>query len=397
MAGLGRWAGFVLGLVIVVATFSSVVGTIVLPKGVRSRIAYAVWRAVSTPFMAAAGRLRRYEAKDRLLGLLGPVSLLALLAAWLLLFLIGYALVLLPLTGDGFAAALRLSGSSLFTLGLASSPREGATVVTFVAAATGLVVIALQVGYLPTIYGAYNRRETLVNMLESRAGEPAWGVELLAREQLIGGLDSLGPFFGDWERWAADLTESHVNYPWLLSFRSPYPLRSWVVSLLAVLDAAALYLALVPSRAPSAAHRLRTGFLGLRALAGVYRVELSADPRPDDPIVLTYEEFSDGLDRLAAVGFPMEVSREEAWRHFRGWRVNYEAAAYLLADRLVAVPAPWSGERPSLRLRADQPVVPVRPRHRSPDDPEGRTDLVPPRPEPSPRRPEPSRRSETST
>jgi hypothetical protein len=243
-------------------------------------------------------------------------------------------------------------------------------VVTFVAVATGLVVIALQIGYLPTIYGAYNRRETLVNMLESRAGEPAWGVELLAREQLIGSLDSLGPFFNDWERWAADLTESHVNYPWLLSFRSPYPLRSWVVSLLAVLDAAALHLALVPSRAPSAArHCLRTGFLGLRALAGVYRVELPTDPRPDASLALTYEEFSDGLDRLQAVGFPIERSREEAWRHFRGWRVNYEAAAYLLADRLGAVPAPWSGERPSLHLRGDQPMVPLRPRHRSPTTP----------------------------
>ena len=297
----------------------------------------------------------------------------------------------LPLTGDSFMTALRLSGSSLFTLGLAASPREGATVVTFVAAATGLVVIALQIGYLPTIYGAYNRRETLVNMLESRAGEPAWGVELLAREQLIGSLDSLGPFFNDWERWAADLTESHVNCPWLLSFRSPYPLRSWVVSLLAVLDAAALHLALVPSRAPSAArHCLRTGFLGLRALAGVYRVELPTDPRPDASLALTYEEFSDGLDRLQAVGFPIERSREEAWRHFRGWRVNCEAAAYLLADRLGAVPAPWSGERPGLHLRGDQPMVPLRPRHRSPDDPEGHTPLLPPRPQPS------SRRSETS-
>jgi len=179
-----------------------------------------------------------------------------------------------------------------------------------------------------------------------------------------------------------------VNYPWLLSFRSPYPLRSWVVSLLAVLDAAALYLALVPSRAPSAArHCLRTGFLGLRALAGVYRVELPDDPRPDAPIALTYEEFQDGLDRLRAVGFPMEQSPEEAWRHFRGWRVNYETAAYLLADRLVAVPAPWSGERRSLHLRADQLVEPVRPRHRSPDDPEGRTPMLPPRAEPSSRRP----------
>ena len=386
MAGLGRWIGFALGLVIVGTTFSSVVGTIVLPKGVRSLISYTVWRAVHRPFMAAAGRMRRYGSKDRLLGLLGPVSLLALLGAWLLLFILGYALLFLPLAGDGLMTALRLAGSSLFTLGIASSSREGATVVTFVAAATGLVVVALEIGYLPTIYGAYNRRETLVNMLESRAGEPAWGVELLAREQLIGGLDTLAPFFSDWERWAADLTESHVNYPWLLSFRSPYPLRSWVVSLLAVLDAAALYLALVPSRAPSAArHCLRTGFLGLRALAGVYRIELPADPRPDAPIALTYEEFEAGLDRLQAVGFPMERSREEAWRHFRGWRVNYETAAYLLADNLVAVPAPWSGGRRSLRLRSDQPLEPVRPRHRSPEDPEGRVGLLPPRSEPSER------------
>jgi hypothetical protein len=107
-------------------------------------------------------------------------------------------------------------------------------------------------------------------MLKSRAGEPAWGPELLAREQLINGLDGLPGFFNDWERWAADITETHVNYPWLMSFRSPYPLRSWVVSLVAVMDAAALYLALAPSRAPSAArHCLRTSFLGLRALARV--------------------------------------------------------------------------------------------------------------------------------
>src|SRR5262247_2354063 len=124
MVGLGRWVGFVVGLVIVGATFSSVIGSIVLPKGVHSRIAYVVWQATRRPFMAAAGRMQRYESKDRVLGLLGPVSLLALLGAWLLLFLLGYALLFLPLTGDGFMTALRLAGSSLFTLGIAASPRQ---------------------------------------------------------------------------------------------------------------------------------------------------------------------------------------------------------------------------------------------------------------------------------
>lgn len=217
MVGLARWAGFVLGLVIVGATFSSVVGMI----AAQGRPLAHRLRSLAGHPSAVHGRrrpMRRYGAKHRLLGLTGPVSLLALLGAWLLLFLLGYALVLVPLTGDGFMAPLRLAGSSLFTVGLASSPREGATVVTFLAAATGLVVVALQIGYLPTIYGAYNRRETLVNMLESHAGEPAWGRGAVAHEQLIGTLDSLGPFFNDWERWAADLTESHVSYPCLLPF-----------------------------------------------------------------------------------------------------------------------------------------------------------------------------------
>jgi hypothetical protein len=383
MTEVARWAGFALGLVLVGATYVSVVATIVLPKGARSIIAYAVWRATRGAFMAAADRVRSYEAKDRLLALLGPVSLLALLVVWLLLALAGYALLFWPLAGDGLVHAFRLAGSSLFTLGFAATSKGAATVVTFLAAATGLIVVALEIGYLPTIYGAYNRRETLVNMLESRAGEPAWGPELLAREQLIGGLDSLAPFYNDWERWAADLTESHVNYPWLLSFRSPYPLRSWVVAMLAVMDAAALQLALAPSTAPSAArHCLRTSFLGLRALAGVFGFRAPADPRPDDDITLTYEEFGQAVDRLEAVGFPIERPREQAWRHFRGWRVNYEAAAYFLADQVVAVPAPWSGERSSLRLQ--ELLEPVRPQHRSPEDPEGRLGLLPPRPERSP-------------
>jgi hypothetical protein len=385
MADLGMRVGFVLGLVMVAITLRSVVATIVLPRGVSDPIAYLTWRAVREPFTAVASRMSRYETEDRLLSVIGPLSLLLLLCAWLGLFLLGYALLAWPfIDGGGFTTALRLAGSSLFTLGLASSARAAPTAVTFAAAATGIVVVALEVGYLPTIYSAYNRREVLVNMLESRAGEPTWGPELLAREQLIGGLDSLGPFFSEWERWIADITETHVNYPWLLHFRSAYPLRSWVISFLAVLDAAALYLALVPSQAPAAArHCLRTGFLGLRALATVYRAKLPSDPKPDDPIALTYEEFLEALARLDAVGFPAERSPEEAWRHFRGWRVNYEAAAYLLADAVVAVPAPWSGSRSRMLDRRD----PVRPPHRSPDDPEGKTALVPPANRDKPSRP----------
>jgi hypothetical protein len=60
------------------------------------------------------------------------------------------------------------------------------------------------------------------------------------------------------------------------------------------------------------------------------------DPDPDSPIQLTYEEFAGAVDKLALVGFPMERSAEEAWPQFRGWRINYEASAYRLADAFTA-------------------------------------------------------------
>ena len=153
-----RWVGFVVGVALIVSTFGSLVGALVVPLGVRSPITYALWYSVQLPFMATARRLRSPERQDRVLALLGPCSLLALLGGWLLLFLVGFALVLWPLTDGGFGTALRLSGSSLFTLGFAAPPGGPATLASYLAAATGLVAVALQIAYLPTIYDAFNRR-----------------------------------------------------------------------------------------------------------------------------------------------------------------------------------------------------------------------------------------------
>jgi hypothetical protein len=363
-----RWLALVVGAVVVLGTLVSVLTTIVVPRGVSSRISLTMWRATEKAFRVVARRLRHYEAQDRLLALLGPFSLFVLLIGWLILLLLGYGLIFWRVSGDDLAEALRLSGSSLFTLGFVVAQPGLTTLVSFLAAATGLSVVALQLGYLPTIYAAYNRRETLVNMLESRAGEPAWGAELLARQQLVNSLDALPDLFTAWERWVADIAETHASYPWLIFFRSSRPRRSWLVSSIAVLDAAALYLALSPSRAPTQArYLLRTGFTALRDLAEVTGVAVDRDPLPDDPIVLTRAEFDQALAVLDRASFPIERDPDAAWSNFRGWRVNYERAAYELAAVVMAVPAPWSGER-----RLGQAVVPVtRPRHRSPDDPEG--------------------------
>ena len=253
----------------------------------------------------------------------------------------------------------------MLTLGFAL-PRGGAPIaIVYLAAVTGLVVVALQIAYLPALYGAFSRREGLVSLLESRAGLPAWGPELLARHQLVGISDTLPELYAAWEEWAADVAESHTTYPILLLFRSPEPWYSWLIGLLSVLDGAAMHLALAPSTASSQARLcLRMGFTLVNRVAITLGWPVDPDPDPDGPIELTFEEFERAVHMLESVGFPVERSAEEAWPDFRGWRVNYERLIYRLADRLTAPPSPWSGPRRHLRSGS---VQPNRPPQRRPD------------------------------
>ncbi|MDQ1710898.1 MAG: hypothetical protein QOE45_348 [Frankiaceae bacterium] len=360
-------AAFVAGFVIVVGTWASVLRTLVIPRGLSSRLTAAVSTVIRVAFNFVAARFDAYETKDAILVGQGPTILLALLVAWVGLFLIGFGLMFEAANGAGFYAAMRESASWVYTLGSDLTVRPMSTVVGFFAAATGLVVVALQVGYLPTLYGAFNRRETLVTLLQSRAGEPAWGPEILARHHIVATLDKLPAFYADWERWAADVSESHSNYPVLITFRSPHPARSWVVGLLAVLDSAALHLALNPSARGSEARLcLRMGFTCMRDICRALGIAYDPDPRPDTALRLTYEEFLAGVARLEAVGYPIERSPEEAWPHFRGWRVNYEQQCYAVARAVEAVPAIWSGPRSHTAAF----MLPVTPPNRTPGAPD---------------------------
>src|SRR4029077_12673304 len=179
-----------------------------------------------------------------------------------------------PLVHGGIGTAFIAAGSSLFTLGFAEAAGAPPAVVVFAAAITGLVIVTLQIAYLPTLYAAFNRRETEVALLNARAGVPSWGPELLARTHYALGtgvstLDTMPDLYARWERWAADIAESHTTYLPLVRFRSPLPLSSWVTALLAVLDSAALFLALSPASAPVVPARLclRGGFQAFNRIA----------------------------------------------------------------------------------------------------------------------------------
>ncbi|MEV6129465.1 hypothetical protein AB0M05_21985 [Streptomyces violaceusniger] len=349
----------IIGAVIVLGIFASVLRTLVIPRPTPAGFTGFVQRSVSRPFRFMADRLRGVEAKDRVLAPVAPVSIVITLLGWLLSFMLGYGLLEAAVSGLDVHDALYEAGSSLFTLGFASSHRAGLTAIDFCAAATGPIVVGLQIGYLPTLYSAYQSRETEVTLLQTRAGAPPWGPQILARYAQVDLLDDIGDLFRGWERWCAVVSETHTTYPVLIHFRSPKADRNWLIALLAVLDAAALRLAFNPSQ-PQARTRLalRAGFVCLRDIADIRGIPYDADPRPEDPVRLGYEDFLRGVERMRTYGYPMERTAEEAWPHFRGWRVNYETLAYHLAQDIDAVPAPWSGPRRST-LPVWSPPTPV--------------------------------------
>ncbi|HEV7207954.1 MAG TPA: hypothetical protein VGN54_04355 [Mycobacteriales bacterium] len=357
-----------LGAAVVVATSVSVLTALVIPRGRLGRLQRRTDQAVAAVFRLLARPLPDYPSRDRLLAAQGPAFLAVVLVSWLAGYLLGFALLLWPFSRS-LSGAFRESGSSLLTLGFASTPSAGPTLLDFLCAAAGLVAVALQIGYLPTLYSAFSRRETEVTLLASRAGSPPWGPELLARTRVgLQAESEMADFYRGWERWAADVAESHSNYPALIRFRSPQANASWIVGMLAVLDSAALYLAVAPTRAPIAGRLvLRMGFTALRQIADAIGLPYDPDPRPDAPLQLTEAEFGDALRRLDDVGFPRERDDAEAWSHFRGWRVNYESIAYALCREVDAVPALWSGSRRS----GEPPLAPIRPPVRTPQDPDG--------------------------
>jgi hypothetical protein len=359
------WLGFAAGLFVVIGTLSSVVGTLVVPRNIGSRISLAVDRMLDAGFLQLTKRVRSFVRRDRILAWQSPLSLLLRLAVWLGLLVVGFALLLLPSLDGRIAPAFSAAGSSMFTLGYAAPVGTGSTTLEYVAAFTGLVVIGLQVGYLPTYYAAFNRRERDVSLLGSRSGVPAWGPEILARTRW--GIDDpdirplLEELFTTWEVWAADVAESHTTYLSLTRLRSPRPLSHWLIALIAVMDAAALHLALAPSQEPKLAARLslRMGFVALGQIASSMRLGVPDEPDPNRVISVSFDDFRAATAMLRELGYPIERTDEEAWPHFRGWRANYDTAALLLARQLDAPPALWTGPRrwPSTPMPPQRPAL----------------------------------------
>ena len=333
----------VAGLAVVLVAASDAVSTLVTTRRRRGRhwptqVFYRrTWRA-----WVALGRRARPELREGFLAVYGPLSLLGLLVTWVLLLVAGWGAVWWGLrsavTGvHGYLDAVYFAGVGFFTVGFGDLLPTGglARLLVLVEAFMGLVTMALVIGYLPTLYGAYSRREVQLLSLDDMSDEATTPVGFLEACYLSGGAQAVAAAFADWERWCDEVFDSHTAYPMLAMFRSRQPGQNWLTALGVVLDAATICLAAVDGTrvGPAArlwrrASRMLQGLLGMPAVR-LRVAELDA-PAPDEA------KFREAYQRLAQLGAPLHPY-EQAWGDFGRLRAAY-VPGLVAATELLLVP-----------------------------------------------------------
>jgi hypothetical protein len=285
-----------------------------------------------------AERIPGAGRRDAMLSSFGPLSLLLLIGLWAVGIILGYALITwglrfglaFPSGNPSLADTLYYSGSIFFTLGLGDIlPVSNLTrLLAIFEAGTGFGFLALVISYIPVLYQAFSRREVAINQLDARAGSPPTAVELLRRHG-PDALEALERLLADWERWAADLLESHLSYPLLGYYRSQHDNQSWLAALTTVLDASAAVLCLIDG-----GPRFTAGLtfaMGRHAAVDLSQA-FGRTPVPFEERMAP-EILEELRDALAAAGFALRPS-DEATESLLGMRELYEPYVSSLAPFL---------------------------------------------------------------
>ncbi len=242
----------VAGFLIIAGILLEAFETIVLPRRVtrRFRLTRLYYRVLWIPWRKLAHGIKSSKSREGFLSYFGPLSLLGIFALWATMLILGFGLLYfsdarIDQTHPTLQTCFYLSGTTFFTLGLGdvtphTSPER---VLAVFESGLGFGFLALVLSYLPVIYQAFSRREVAIVLLDARAGSPPSAAELLRRHAGVHGLETLERLLRDWERWSAELLESHVSYPVLTYFRSQHNNESWLSALTAILDTSALIIA----------------------------------------------------------------------------------------------------------------------------------------------------------
>lgn len=336
------------GCVLCLITLWDVFETIILPRRVSRRLRLtrlyyqSSWRLAS----GAARRMRPGKVRERYLGFFGPLSLLMLFILWGVFLITGFAMIhwaigsrLIAGGVPNFRTDLYFSGTTFFTLGLGDiAPHNPpARAVTVLEAGMGFGYLAIVIGYLPVIYQAFSRREANISLLDARAGSPPSASELLARHGRDRSMNALADWLKDWERWSAELLESHLSYPVLAYFRSQHENQSWLAALTTVLDTCALIIVGVEDGPVWQAKM--TFAMSRHALVDLAQV-FNTPPRAPDPDRLPAQTLSQVRANLTAAGATLREG-DEAERRLAELRRMYEPYVNSMAENLFMRVPPW--------------------------------------------------------
>ena len=338
-------AGIILFLVVAWDSFEA----IILPRRVtrKIRLTRFYYKLTWTTWRAAARIIPSRKRRESFLGFYGPISLLFLVGVWAIGLVISFGMMqygagsAINVSGSmpTIATDLYLSGTTFFTLGLGDVvPRS--TLARFLVVAEsgfGFGFLAAIIGYLPFIYGAFGAREINITLLDARAGTPPTAGELLRRHSFPDGLDALASLLKDWERWSAELLESHLSYPVLAYFRSQHDNQSWINSLTAILDTCALSIAGIEGACAKQAEL--TFAISRHAIVDLAQV-FNAAPRTLPQDRLPTDDLHRLRETLASHG--MNLSRTpQADKKLAELRQMYEPYVYALAMHLNQSLPPW--------------------------------------------------------
>lgn len=346
------------GLAVLLMTFHDLFHSVVLPRP-------SVYRLLpinfSTTLIAqlwmgwrSAGTLRRrQEGHENFLGVFGPAALLVLLGYWFLSLVLGYGLVFFGLRDqiqprlDGFWTSLYFSAATLLPLSYGNLlPMGGAVRVAILAeSASGVLLIALVIALLFSLYQSFLAREELVVSLDALAGAPPSGLQILERAAADRMPQQLEQTFNEWRRWSATVLESHLAYPILFYFRSSHDNEAWINSFGAVMDAATLVVSSIEHESAGPARlMLKVGNHLVEDVVWHFRMRNTGE------VGVEREEFEQALARLREAGYRCRDA-EPAWTEFGDLRRRYASPLNRMAHWLAILPATWIGDRSYLPHR----------------------------------------------
>jgi len=339
----------ILGVLLVLAVLSDAFETVVLPRRVRRRYRITWWFYQRTwwRWRQVTSLIKSTTRRENFLGYFGPLSLLLLLAIWAFSLIFGFALLQygagehFQLNNEpiSFGRLIYHSGETFFTLGYGDitpvSPLARALAV--LEAGMGFGFLGTVIGYLPTIYAAFSRREVQISLLDARAGSPPTAAELLARMGTQPQQLEFDQILRDWERWAGEVLESHISYPPLGFFRSQHSNQSWLGALTAILDTCALVIAGVDSLRYNQA---RITFAMARHAVVDLAQTISADYDPLSPDRLPAAELARVRQFLSERGVRLKEGPEFDQK-LGQLRALYEPYSQAIARSLLITLPPW--------------------------------------------------------